>query len=203
MNATRPHWSLVNIGSGNGLLASWLGAVSQQAITWANVDLDPCRLMTSLGHNELRHNGSIFVHWVFNGQLSKNNWSEKNYKCESSVGFCPKMARQTETCWNEYSTSTWPMLYDSKLHLLHVTTNSTSHTSSSSSHVQPHVQPCTAPCNHQQYQPHKQQHHHIKSGSKTSPLAFSLLTHLPLDKMAAITQTIFSDAFSWVKSFVF
>ena len=29
------------------------------------------------------------------------------------------------------------------------------------------------------------------------------LTHPPLDKMAAISQTIFSDAFSWIKSFVF
>ena len=29
------------------------------------------------------------------------------------------------------------------------------------------------------------------------------LTHLPLDKMAAISQTIFSGAFSWMKSFVF
>ena len=30
-----------------------------------------------------------------------------------------------------------------------------------------------------------------------------LLTHHPLDKTAAISQTIFSDAFSWMKSFVF
>ena len=29
------------------------------------------------------------------------------------------------------------------------------------------------------------------------------LTHLPLDIMAAFSQTIFSDAFSWMKSFVF
>ena len=29
------------------------------------------------------------------------------------------------------------------------------------------------------------------------------LTHLPLDKMAAISQTIFSNAFSWMKSLVF
>ena len=29
------------------------------------------------------------------------------------------------------------------------------------------------------------------------------LTHFALDKMAAIPQTIFSDAFSWMKSFVF
>ena len=31
----------------------WLGAVRQQAITWANVDPDPCRQMTSLGLSEL------------------------------------------------------------------------------------------------------------------------------------------------------
>ena len=30
-----------------------------------------------------------------------------------------------------------------------------------------------------------------------------LLTHLPLNKMAAISQTTFSNAFSWIKSFVF
>ena len=32
--------------------------------------------------------------------------------------------------------------------------------------------------------------------------AWCVLTHLPLDKMAAISQTIFSDAFSWMTSFV-
>ena len=31
----------------------------------------------------------------------------------------------------------------------------------------------------------------------------NVLTHLPLDKMAAISQTIFSDAFLWLKSCVF
>ena len=31
----------------------WLGAISQQAITWANVDPDLCHNMASLGHNEL------------------------------------------------------------------------------------------------------------------------------------------------------
>ena len=29
------------------------------------------------------------------------------------------------------------------------------------------------------------------------------LTHLPMDKMAAVSQAIFSDAFSWMKCFVF
>ena len=41
LNATRPHWWWVNVG--------W-----QQAITWANVDLDLCRHMASLGHSELK-----------------------------------------------------------------------------------------------------------------------------------------------------
>ena len=35
------------------LIYSNLGAVRQQAITWANVDSVPCRLMASLGHNKL------------------------------------------------------------------------------------------------------------------------------------------------------
>ena len=34
-------------------------------------------------------------------------------------------------------------------------------------------------------------------------LALEGLTHLPLDKMAAISQALFSRAFSWMKSFVF
>ena len=34
----------------------WLGAVRQQAITWANVDPYLCRHMASLGHNELTIN---------------------------------------------------------------------------------------------------------------------------------------------------
>ena len=31
----------------------WLSAVKQQAITWTKVDQDPCRHMTSLGHNDV------------------------------------------------------------------------------------------------------------------------------------------------------
>ena len=41
MNFTGLHWWAVNIG-----------AVRQQAITWANVDSDHSRHMASLGHNE-------------------------------------------------------------------------------------------------------------------------------------------------------
>ena len=43
------------------------------------------------------------------------------------------------------------------------------------------------------------------SSTKWRPfcLGLSVLTHLPLYKMAAISRTIFSDAFLWMKSFVF
>ena len=34
-------------------LREWLGAIKQEAITDANVDLDLCRNMVSLGHREL------------------------------------------------------------------------------------------------------------------------------------------------------
>ena len=61
MDATTPHWSLVNIGSGNGLVPSW----RHQAITWANVDIDPCRHMTSLGHYELRHYHTAITSQLF------------------------------------------------------------------------------------------------------------------------------------------
>ena len=33
----------------------------QQAITWANVDLDLCHHMTSLGHNELVATGVVVI----------------------------------------------------------------------------------------------------------------------------------------------
>ena len=37
----------------------WLGAVRQQAITWASVDLDLCHHIASLGRNELIHCESL------------------------------------------------------------------------------------------------------------------------------------------------
>ena len=49
VNTTTPHWSLVNIGSGSGLVQY----VEQQAITWANVDPDLWHHVASLGHNGL------------------------------------------------------------------------------------------------------------------------------------------------------
>ena len=45
------HWILVMISQ--HWFRKWLGTVKQQAITWTNADLDPCRHMVSLGHNEL------------------------------------------------------------------------------------------------------------------------------------------------------
>ena len=52
--------------------------------------------------------------------------------------------------------------------------------------------------------------HYIMSGNEERWYRLSFLyffgkylTHLPLNKMASISQTIFSNAFSWMKSFVF
>ena len=42
----------------------------------------------------------------------------------------------------------------------------------------------------------------VESRTRTG-LSHDLLTHLPLNKMAAISQTMFSDAFSWMNSFIF
>ena len=42
----------------------WIGAVRHQAITWANVDPDPCRHMASLGRNELTHCGTGMPHGI-------------------------------------------------------------------------------------------------------------------------------------------
>ena len=54
------HWWWVNIFSGN----IRLGALRQQAITWANVDPDLCRHMASLVHNELKSSHCIsFEDW--------------------------------------------------------------------------------------------------------------------------------------------
>ena len=39
-------------------------------------------------------------------------------------------------------------------------------------------------------------------GQVRAPAAYAS-THLPLDKMAAISQTIFSDAYSWMKKVVY
>ena len=42
-------------------LRLWLDAVRQQAITWANVDQDPCRHGASIDHNELTSNMWLII----------------------------------------------------------------------------------------------------------------------------------------------
>ena len=60
MNATRPHWWLINIGSGNG----W--CLRQQAITWTNVHPGLCRHMASFN--------SIFSSFFF--LYLNRNWTQ-------------------------------------------------------------------------------------------------------------------------------
>ena len=47
------HWTVLMISQ--HWFRLWLGAVRQQAITWAHVDPDFCHHMASLGQNELTH----------------------------------------------------------------------------------------------------------------------------------------------------
>ena len=51
INATRPHWWLVNIGSGNGSVPSG----SKPFFTWANVHPLLCYHWASAGHSEWKH----------------------------------------------------------------------------------------------------------------------------------------------------
>ena len=41
----------------------WLGAIKQQSVTWANVDLGLCHHMPSLGHNESNYNWYIINYY--------------------------------------------------------------------------------------------------------------------------------------------
>ena len=67
----------------------WLGAISRQAITWANVGPDPCHHIASLGHNKStkqcsREYASIFIQkCTFEDDVpeiySKLSWSSLSY----------------------------------------------------------------------------------------------------------------------------
>ena len=57
-------WTLLMISQ--HWFGQWLGAVRQQAITWANFDPDPWRHVASLGHNELTSQFNI----IFAGDLA-------------------------------------------------------------------------------------------------------------------------------------
>ena len=61
------HWTLLTISQ--HWFRWWLGAVRQQAITWANVDLDLYYHMVLLGHNEFNFETStlwsLFLTFIF------------------------------------------------------------------------------------------------------------------------------------------
>ena len=64
-----------------------------QAITWTNVDLDPCRHMASLGHNELTHwdqdkNGRHFPDDIFKSIFLKQN---VQFLLKISLKFVPEV----------------------------------------------------------------------------------------------------------------
>ena len=70
----------------------WLGAVRQQAITWANVDPDLCCHMASLGHSELssafvlRKRGASCTHSVFTVYVHRTPIIAVRQSLTNSVG---------------------------------------------------------------------------------------------------------------------
>ena len=84
--------SLVNLPTGDchwtSLIISqhwfrwWLGAVRQQAITWANVDPDSCHNMASLGHNELNRACN------FGQSVQVRYKTNAGYEINSLAGWC-------------------------------------------------------------------------------------------------------------------
>ena len=81
------HWTLVMISQ--QWFRYWLGAVRQQAITWTNLDLNPCCHRTSLSHNALiqvitcllfgiecpshyPNQYGLYVNWTFKNTVYRN-----------------------------------------------------------------------------------------------------------------------------------
>ena len=75
----------------------WLGAVRQQAITWANVDPDLCCHLASPGHNELTHWGVVV------------SWRYRTGSTLTQVAACRLMApsHHLNQCWLIISLVLW------------------------------------------------------------------------------------------------
>ena len=67
-------WDLSEDKSALGQEMAWCHQVSQQAITWANVDPDLCRHMASLGHNLSSLSAGSFIAWYCYAQSIISNW---------------------------------------------------------------------------------------------------------------------------------
>ena len=86
INITGSSWWYVNIGATSHYL-------NQQAITWTNVDLDPCRDMASPGHNELTASDCHrLTHWPL-------GW-DSNFKCNLRTHIMDKSYRYVHSLWN-------------------------------------------------------------------------------------------------------
>ena len=56
------------------LVQVWLGATRKQAITWTDVDSDPCRHMASLGRNEFVPFDGIVALFTLGPFSEQINW---------------------------------------------------------------------------------------------------------------------------------
>ena len=82
MNVTGVYWWSVNIGPGNGF-----GAIGQQAITWANVDLDLCHHMVSLDQNELIDVIVLVLQAIHHNIISFCNICWKSTEYENNIKY--------------------------------------------------------------------------------------------------------------------
>ena len=80
VNAIRPHWWLVNIGSSNGRMPP-----GNQATTWTDVDTDLCRHLASPGANQI-DNGSTCL-YVPAGYTGMSRWRHNMPAVVCRVGF--------------------------------------------------------------------------------------------------------------------
>ena len=84
MNSTRPNWWTVNIGSGHGLVPSGNKPLSQSI--WTQI------YMTSLGHNELINEQSVWISIIVNTQIRTTHavtFRFHNGKVRKTTEMCP------------------------------------------------------------------------------------------------------------------
>ena len=201
------HYGLVmpydNIGLSQHWLRQWLGAWGNQAITWSNIDLSPVKFcsihLRSLSHEDLKIPTSKttlkseFLKWY-------PDYPRVNELVLLSCLWCLRPS--------------WMFAYNMSFHVLFMCEQFTADGTLESLLLEMHcfdVSPEIVFPRHdpvanmaRQHLKHHNTWHSVQAGRWQflggHKFTVDNLTHLLLDKMAAISQMIFSDAFLWIKS---
>ena len=118
------HWTLLRISQ--HWFRKWLGAVRQQAITWASVDPDLCHHMGSLGPNELSLDWLCTVQ--FNFYITSITLWAGEYVCYPDV--CRSVLQYF---WTIQGTAVYKGHLITKTHTIFFTLNDTLHSLPNSS----------------------------------------------------------------------